>query len=241
LRKSFLVAGVATLALGSAGIAYAQNPAPTIDVTASVSPTKAGTKSKPKSEKFKLQVVNNAASKTTAASIEVTFPSTLKVSTSGLTQCTASDTELIANINVCKSSIAGTGSARALLNPNATSPAPLNFKVVPVVGKNELLFVLSGAADAVLHGPIKGRKMTIRIPDGSRPGEPNLQQPVPGAYSALNDLTTTISKKKGSKALITSTGCKSKKHTIGVKVRYAPNPAPPAASSASNSSDAKCS
>ena len=29
---------------------------------------------------------------------------------------------------------------------------------------------------------------------------PQLQQPVPGVYSALNDLATTISKKKGKSA-----------------------------------------
>ena len=58
-----------------------------------MSPTKAGTKSKPKSEKLKLSVKNNAESKTTAAKITITFPSTLKISTKGLDQCTASDDE----------------------------------------------------------------------------------------------------------------------------------------------------
>ena len=70
---------------------------------------------------------------------------------------------------------------------------------------------------------------------------PQLQQPVPGTYSALNDLATTISKKKGKNSLISSTGCKSKKHTIGVSISYVPNPTPPAATSASKPADAKCS
>ena len=144
MRKSFLVAGVATLALGITGVAHAQTPAPTVDATASVSPTKAGTKSKPKSEKFKLVVKNNPASKTTASKIEVTLPSTLKLSTSGLDpvqgdrhRARSTDVD-----KVCKSSIAGTGEANALVNPFATTPAPLKFKVTPVIGKNELLFVL---------------------------------------------------------------------------------------------------
>ena len=48
-------------------------------------------------------------------------------------------------------------------------------------------------------------------------------------------------KKKGKNALISSTGCKSKKHTIGVEVGYVPNPNPPAAASAKDSFDIKCS
>jgi hypothetical protein len=234
LRKSFLVAGLATAVFGTAGIAYAQTAAPSIDVTASASPTKAGTKSKTKSEKFTLSVKNDPASKTTAKSIAITFPSTLKLSTKGLDQCTASDDALIDDVNVCKKSIAGKGSARALLNPFATAPAPLTFKVTPLVGKNELIFVLTGSANAVLHGKISGKKLTIAI-------TPELQQPVPNTYSALNDLSTTLSKKKGSNSLISSTGCTAKKHKISVTVGYAPNPTAPVKPSATNTADAKCS
>ena len=235
MRKPFLAAGTAALALGVAGVAYAQTPAPSIEATASVSPTKAGTKSKPKSEKLKLSVTNNRESKTTAAKITITMPSTLKASTSGLDVCKASDDELIASVNVCKKSIAGKGSAHALVNPFAATPAQVEFKVVPVVGNKQILFVLtSPIAQAVLHGKISGKKLTITITD-------ELQQPAPGTFSALLDLTTTLSKKKGSKALISSVGCKSKKHAIGVAIGFVPNPNPPAATSASATADAKCS
>jgi hypothetical protein len=235
LRKSFFAAGTAALALSVAGIAYAQTPPPSVTVTATASPTKAGTKAKPKSVKLKLAVVNSKESKTTASKITITLPSTLKVSTSGLDQCTASDDALIADVNACKKSIAGKGTAHALVNPFAAAPAQVEFKVTPIVGKNELLFVLnSPIAKAVLHGKLSGKKLAIAI-------TPELQQPVTGTYSALLDLTTELSKKKGTKALITSTGCKSKKHAIGVKVDFVPNPSPPAASSASGTGDAKCS
>jgi hypothetical protein len=235
LRKSILVAGIAAAAFSVAGTAHAQS-APSISVTASVSPTKAGTKAKPKAEKFKLSVKNDPASKTTAKSIKITFPSTLKLSTKGLPQCTASDTKLLAGpAKVCKSSIAGTGEANAVVNPFATTPAPLKFKVTPVVGKNELLFVLDSAiADAVLHGKIKGSTMTIAIP-------PFLQMPAPGTYSAFNDLTTTLFKTKGKNSLISSVGCKSKKHTINATIGFAPNPTQPVKPSASNSAAATCS
>lgn len=235
MRKSLMVAGTATLAFGAAGIAYAQTP-PSVQVTVSVSPSKAGTASKPKSEKLKLAVKNDAASKTTAAQITITFPKTLKLSTSGLKQCTASDDEILAGpAKVCKSSIAGAGLAHALVNPFAAAPAPLTFKVTPLVGRNELLFFLdSPSAKAVLHGKISGGKLTIKVLE-------TLQQPVPGTYSALIDLATTLSSKNGSKALITSTGCKSKKHTVGVTVNYSANPKPPVKPKASGTSDAKCS
>jgi hypothetical protein len=232
LRKTLIAAGAATLAVATAGVAYAQNPDPAITVTASVSPSKAGTKKKPKSETLKLKVVNDPASKTTAESIKITLPSTLKLSTKGLPQCTKDDQTLLDNPKACKKSFAGSGTAHAVLNPNA--PAPLNFKVQPVIGKNQMLFLLSGSATAVLHGKIKGSTMTIAI-------TPALQQPAPGVFSALSDLSTSISKKKGKNALVTSRGCKSKKHTIKVTVGYAPNPAPPSKPSASGSADAKCS
>jgi hypothetical protein len=234
LRKTFIVAGAATLALSAAGVAYAQAVDPTIDATASVSPTKSGTSSKPKAVQFKLSVTNDPASKTTAKSIVVKLPSTLKLSTKGLDVCKASDDDLINNINTCKKSIAGKGTANAKLNPFAPSPAPLAFKVTPVVGNNELLFVLSGAADAVLHGKIKGSSMTIAI-------TPQLQQPAPGAYSALDNLTTTLKLTKGSKSLFTSTGCKSKVQKVNVTVNYAPNPSAPSKPSASDTAEAKCS
>ena len=235
MRKSFVAAGTAALALGVAGIAYAQTPAPSIEATASVSPTKSGTKSKPKSEKLKLSVTNNRDSKTTAKSITITLPSSLKVSTSGLDVCKASDDDLIASTAVCKKSIAGKGEAHALVNPFAATPAEVEFKVTPIVGNKQILFVLnSNIAQAVLHGKISGKKMTIEITK-------ELQQPAPGTFSALLDLTTELSKKKGAKGLISSVGCKSKKHAIGVKVDYAPNPNPPAQSSASTTADAKCS
>jgi hypothetical protein len=235
LRKSFLVAATAALVFGVTGVAQAQNPAPTVDVSASFSPTKAGTKSKPKNEKLTLTIKNSEESKTTASKIEVTLPSTLKLSTKGLTQCTESDAEIIETLGrVCNSAKAGSGSANAVILANGTKVV---FKVTPFVGKNEMLFLLTSEQvenKYVVHGKIKGRKMTITI-------GPDVQQPVAGLYTALIDIKTTLSKKKGSNYLFSSNGCKSKKHKVDVKVTYVPNPTPPAATTASDSTDARCS
>ncbi len=119
MRKSIFVAGVTALAVGMTSVAYAQAVDPTITATASLSPSKAGTKSKPKATTISLKVVNNPASKTTAKSIAIKFPSTLKLSTKGLNQCTASDDDLINDVSICKKAFAGSGSAHAVLNPQA--------------------------------------------------------------------------------------------------------------------------
>jgi hypothetical protein len=229
---------MATAVFGTAGIAYAQNAAPEPTVTSSVSPSKAGTSSKPKSVKLKLEVKNNVAqSKATAAKIAISFPSTLKLSTKGLDQCTATDDELLSGPKtVCPKAVAGTGTAHAIVNPYA-SPANVTFNVTAVVGKNELLFYLAqtpGNVKAILHGKISGKKLTISIPEF-------LQQPAPGTYSALADLTTTLTKKKGSNYLISSVGCKSKAHKVSVTESFVPNPTAPAKSSATATGNAKCS
>jgi hypothetical protein len=238
LRKSFMAAGAAAIALGAAGVAYAQNPAPSITGTASASPAKAGTKKKPKNTKFTLSVKNDDASKTTASSIKITFPSTLKLSTKGLKQCTKSDEDIINNgpAKACKGAIAGTGSANAVLGPQSTR-TPLAFKVTPIVGKNQLLFYLAATSLSnkyVLHGKISGKTLTIAI-------TPDVQQPVPGLYSALVDLKSTLSMKKGKNYLISSTGCSGGKHKVPVTVGYVPNPTPPTATSAKTTLEAKCS
>ncbi len=239
MRKSLMAAGTAVLALGAAGVAYAQNPAPSITGTASVSPSKAGTKSKPKNEKFTLSVKNADASKTTASSIKITFPSTLKLSTKGLPQCTKSDDDIVTQTpqKACKASIAGKGSANAVVDPQGNR-VPLKFIVTPLVGKNELLFHLAAQGAItnkyVLHGKIKGKTLTIVI-------TPDVQQPLPNLYSALVDLTSTLSMKKGKNYLLSSTGCSGGKHKVPVTVGYAPNPVPPTANSASTTLKAKCS
>jgi len=234
-----MAAGAAAIALGAAGVAYAQNPAGSITGTASVSPTKAGTKSKPKNEKLTLKVTNDSASKTTASSIKITLPSTLKLSTKGLKQCTKSDDDILRQTpaKACKGSIAGSGSANAVVGPTQPNPVPLKFAVTPIVGKNQLLFYLAATSLAnkyVLHGKISGKSLTITI-------TPDVQQPVPGLYSALVDLTSTLSVKKGKNYLISSTGCSGGMHKIPVTVGYVNNPTPPTATSASTTLEAKCS
>jgi hypothetical protein len=247
LRKSLIAAGAAVLAIGGAGVAYAQNAAPSIVVNTSVSPSKAGTKKKPKAEKFTITVTNNVTeSKATASSIKISFPKTLKLSTKGLPQCTKSDDAILAAPKTaCKKSLAGSGTSHVLLGNTVSGPpfdgGQIEFKVTPIVGKNQMLYyITSPIAQAVLHGKLSGNTQTIRIPDGTRGTEPNLQQPAPGLYAAIVDLKTTISLKKGKHSLVTSSGCSAGGQVIGVTETFVGNPAAPASNTAKASGTAPC-
>ena len=249
MRKPLIAALTALMALALTAVAIAQNPAPSIDVTATVSPTKAGTKKKPKSEKVNLTIINSKESKTSASKIEITFPANLKLSTKGLKTCSVSKLDNQGKASCPKGSLAGLGTAEALLNPTSANPAPLKFNVSTfVAGKNLLAFYLeqqgtdSGVQQAlpakitkVRGNKVFGQKLTINIPE-------NLQQPAPGVYSALIQIKNSLGLKSGKHALVKSIGCpKTREHPIGVKVSYVPNPNPPVSSSASSTDGAPCS
>ena len=71
---------------------------------------------------------------------------------------------------------------------------------------------------------------------------PELQQPVPGVYSALIDLTThDVARRRARTPSSRRIGCKSKKHTIGVTRRLRAEPEPAGAAVRASTVDAKCS
>ena len=249
MRKSLVAALAAPTVLVMATVAFAQNPAPSIEVKATISPTKAGTKKKPKSEKVSLQIDNSRESKTSASKIEISFPKTLKLSTKGLKTCSVAKLDSQGKASCPRGSAAGVGTADALVNPQSDNPASLKFNVTTfVAGKNLLAFYLeqqgndSGVQQAlpakittVKGSKVFGQKLTISIPA-------NLQQPAPGVYSTLIQIKNSLGLKSGKHALLTSIGCpKTREHPIGVKVSYVPNPNPPVSSSASSVDGAPCS
>ena len=248
MRKSLAAVVAVPTVLVMATVAFAQNPAPSIDVTATVSPSKAGTKKKPKSEKLNLTINNSRESKTSASKIEISIPKSMKLSTKGLKTCSVSKLDSQGKASCPKGSLAGLGTADALVNPASPNPAPLKFNVSTfVAGKNLLAFYLeqqgtdSGVQQALpakitsVKHKVYGQRLTINIPA-------NLQQPAPGVYSTLIQIKNSLGLKSGDHALLTSIGCpKTREHPIGVKVSYVPNPNPPAASSASSADGAPCS
>lgn len=249
MRKFVVAALAALICIALASVAMAQGNPATAKLT--ITPSKAGTKSKPKAITLKLSVKNNVPA-TTAKQIDILLPRNVRISGKGLAKC---DKAKLGNegVSACPSgSKAGGGFANALVAPTSPTPAPLKFKVTSFNGGSSILFhlqqvnpqtnaVIPSGVTRVLEGKV-GRAsgsayyQRLRIAITA-----DLQQPSPGVYSALQDLETTLKLKKGDNSLLTSIGCKSKKHQLGVVIGYAPNPNPPPVQSSTGSDTAKCS
>lgn len=238
--RKYLIAAIAALtsiALASVAVAQSED----VTATTTVSPTKAGTKKKPKAAKVTTFVKNNVPN-TTASKIEIDFPKTVKISGKGLTKCALSEfSKPGGKANCPAKSKAGSGVSNAVVGPERT---PLRFNVSAYVGGNNLVIFYieqqGGSVTKALEGKISSasgkykQKLVITIP-------PDLQQPAPGLYAALTDLKSTISNKKGKHSLISTLDCKKKKQAFGTKLTFAPNPTPPPQPTATGTSTAKCS
>jgi hypothetical protein len=239
LRKLLIVALAALTSIALASVAIAQSA--DVTSTASVTPSKTGSKSKPKAVKFKTFIKNNVPN-TTASTIDILVPKTVKVSGKGLTQCAVGEFAKPGGKANCPSaSKAGTGLSHAVVGPQR---AALDFNVSAYVGSDtSIIFYIEqigGSVTKALIGKISkssgkfSQKISIGIP-------PDLQQPAPGLYGALTDLKSSLYNKKGKHSLFSTVDCKSKKHTFGAKLTFVNNPAPPPKPSASGTTIAKCS
>lgn len=239
MRKLLIVALAALTSIAMATVAVAQNT--DVESTASLTPSKAGTKSKPKPVRFKTFIKNNVPN-TTASKIEILVPKTVKVSGKGLTACPVTEFSKPGGKANCPSaSKAGTGLSHAVVGPDR---AALDFNVTAYVGgPTTIIFYIEqigGSVNKALVGKISSasgkysQKISIGIPG-------DLQQPAPGLYGALTDLRSNLYNKKGSKSLFSSVDCKSKKHNFGAKLTFVPNTLPAPKPSASGTTVAKCS
>jgi hypothetical protein len=151
-----------------------------------VSPAKAGTAAKPRPVQVQLAI----AGATSATRVVVYFPSALRISNTGLPQCTLSDAKILQG--GCQTAIAGSGAVTAAATP---------FQVTPLVGAKDLLFRVTGATNAkVLHGKLSGAsglyaaKLTIALP---------------GFMRQLSQLSCTMKLAHGSHTLFATRGCPS--------------------------------
>jgi hypothetical protein len=265
LRKFIAVGAVAALSLVVAAVALAQNPAPTADLSISVSPKKVGTKKNPVNGRLKLEAKTNRESRATASKIEIWIPKGAPLSIKGLPTCANGKINSQGAASCPAGAKAGSGESRALLNPYATTPAPILFIVTAIVGgklsaadaaanqfpssavgKPYINFHLkssSPAVDQALVGVVTtvsgsrtyGQKLTINIAE-------NLQQPAPGTYSALQSLETSISLKKGTNKLMKLIDCpSSRKLQYQLQLTFVPNPTPPAKRTVKSTDAAACS
>jgi hypothetical protein len=238
LRKYLIAALAAVTVIAFAGVSFAQAPA--ANMTAKVTPTKVGTKKKPKNSTIKLSIENTATNRT-MSKLTITTAKTFKLSTKGLTKCDRAklDPSTGGGPDACpKASIVGTGTATALLGVTSPTPSDLEFDVTPVVtGPKNLDFYLAEkntGVNVLAPGTISGRKLTIEVPTAA-------QQPVPGVYAGLVSLETTLKAKKGKNFLASTTGCSKKKHPFSAKLTFVPNGSDTTGGTVSTKANAKCS
>jgi hypothetical protein len=220
LRKLLVGAVVASVSLAVAAGAIAQSPEATFN--ADVSPSKAGTKRKPKNTTLGFNVTLDKPN-TTVEFINLNVPRGLKLSGKGMRRCSV-DTLAAEGPAGCPSgSKAGpTGTATALLGPEGPTQSELHFDVSPfVLDSNTFVFYVaseSGTGVAVqspITGEItrKGRKLRIRIPQ-------ELRQPVPGTDASLTGLNQTFSGKRGKNFVVSSVGCKNRRHKFSGSLEF---------------------
>ena len=238
MRKYLIAALAAVLSIALASIALAQNAGP--DVTAKVTPTKAGTKKKPKNSTLKLFVKNNQTD-ATVDTITVSLGKKIKLSGKGFKYCTANTLNTQGSSACPAGSKAGGGTAHAVVGPGH---APVSFTVDAFVGsKNTIIFYTQQESPGTIRKGLVGKvskasgkygsKITIKIDD-------DLQQPAPSVFSGLVDLQTTIKAKKGKHYLVSTTGCEKKKHNVAVKFSFKPNTTFPATGSAQGTTTSSC-
>lgn len=239
MRKYLIAALAAVLSLAVTSVALAADPSAP-DVKATVSPAKAGKKSKPKNSTLKLFVKNNRTD-ATVSSITVFVAKNVKLNGKGFKYCTAAKLNSQGKAACPAGSKAGSGTAHAVVGPGRV---PLKFTVDAYVGsKNSIIFYtqqVGGTVRKALVGKVSkaggkyGSKIVIKIDE-------DLQQPAPFVYSSLVDLNTTIKGKRGKHFLVSTNGCpRSKKHAFGVKFGFTPNSTFPATGSVSGVTSSPC-
>jgi len=240
--KKLATIGLALVAmLAMTAVAVAQVAEPVITLTGSGTPTKGGTKKKPKNATLVTDFKVNKESRKTVANITYFVPKNIVLSGKGFKYCTAETINLKGEGACPKGSLVGKGTSTAVLGPNF---APLGFTVnVYAGGKNEIALALAqtngGSVRTNFKGTITkasgpyGQKISVDIPA-------SVQSPAAGLYSYITEVKTTIKgkfvkgsgKKKTTSYFASLTGCpKDKQHHLGVQLGYAQNDTGPAGKS----------
>jgi hypothetical protein len=247
--KKYLTAALAIMMMAAvAAVAVAQNyPLPVLTFDGNLTPTKAGTKKKPKASKITVKMSIPKESRVTADQIVFNLPRNVRMSGSGFKFCPSTELDATKDPTKCpKGSQVGTGTASAAFGPQLT---PLVFDVTIFAGsRNELGIYLIARGLPVrkaVRGVISkagtpyGQKLTIDIPA-------ELQKQL-GAFVYLTGLDATIggsnaAKGKKRKNLVTTNGCpKDKKHRFEARVRFVPNPNNPPVGQVNQADTSPCS
>jgi uncharacterized OsmC-like protein len=251
LRKYLVAALAAITAFAVASVAIAQST-PTATMTVKVTPTKSGTKKKPKNGKVNLKIVNDDPNRT-MDNLKISLPSNGKMSLTGLKKCS----EETITAQECPASYSlGTGIAEARQGVNTPKPNPLFFKVTPFpMTSRQIGFFLqqlvkdangqatsevaAGGISVVSVGTFgKAKKPYGQILDIA---VPKLAQEFPtGSFNGLVSLQTTLSKKVGKHYLVSNIGCVKGKFPFAAELHFIPNPDPANAGTAKVTASPKC-
>jgi hypothetical protein len=242
--KKLAIAVTGALALGGVGAAVSSAVNPDITLKASISPTKHGTKKKPRKVQLKvdLETTPAAGEQPFAASRTVVhLPRELVFNGKAFATCSKA-TVLDNNTKCPKKSRVGQGSAVGTSRALGVTEN-LTVKAFNGPGGNKLELLVDAepgsAVDihAVLEGVLSkdsgkyGKKLTVNIPQ-------DLQTPAPGTYATLESFKTTINAVTGKhkKPYVGIASCKTKSMAFGVDYVYQPD-----GTTKSTTTTAKCS
>jgi hypothetical protein len=199
VRKSVIGALIAVLALAFASMAYAQKGDPantTNQLKVTVSPSKAGTKKKPKGVALNLGITggtkNGTGQPATSTSLNTTLPAGFKINSGAWpkkSRCNLATMRAQKSPNSCpKSSKVASGSSIAKANGGAFVET-LKVSGYALTNGN-IGFYLHGtpvALNKTLEGKVVkgGRGLNVVI-------DPDVQQPVPGFYTGITKLQLNL-------------------------------------------------
>lgn len=226
MRKYLIAAIAAVTAIAFSAVAFGQG-ADTASLTVKVTPTKAGTKKKPKNSTYTLDIVNGNTQRT-MSDLDVFLAKNVKLSLKGMPSCAPDD---IFARSCPSRAVLGRGEAKAKVGVNG-DPAQvrdLTFEVTafktrsPVTNKEMLGFFIDDGASLQFLTETTLTKASGKYGQKLHIDVPELAQRVGTTYNGLVSLKTTLKKKVGKRYLISTVGCKARKHPYKVDLTFIDN------------------
>ncbi|MDX6656543.1 MAG: hypothetical protein QOH62_1336 [Solirubrobacteraceae bacterium] len=225
--KKLAIAVMGALALAAVGAGVSSAVDPTLGITASITPTKHGTKKKPKKVKLVVKLKTTAKDGDPPFAADTTvvhLAKELVFNGKALKSCTQAQVQ--ADDTKCpKGSKVGQGTAAGVALGLVEN---LTVKAYNGPGGNKLELLVDGTAPLAIHSVIEGllqtdsgaygKKLVVAIPS-------NLQQPAPGAYATLTEFDTTINAVEGKKKApyVGIASCKTKSMAFAADYHYVPD------------------
>lgn len=227
-------------ALGLTGVAVAQYVLPVVNAQGKVSPTKGGSKRKPRHASVTVGFTVSRESTSTVGRMELRLPRHIRLSARGFRSCPAERINDRGESSCPRRSRIGSGAATALIGPDRI-PATWTAHLY-AAGAREVAISLKGLTPIALRGALErapspnGQRIVVDMP-------PAMQQ-TPAGYVHLTAFklrvgpaTGVVRKKrrkgrKGRRKVRTSyvalRGCpRDREHDYAVHLTFADNPSPP--------------